>query len=561
MKRIIVLLVLLNLSLNAWGSDLEKFRAKAEEYIYIYAKFHPTWATCVGIHTYDDKFEDQTAETYKQFFANADKMSRFLEKCDTTGWPIDDQIDYILAKSKVDETMYFITHDSTEKTDPALFTSGIYNGLGGLAFQHYGEYKRYTNSILARLNAIPRYLDESKKIINKPCLFNIAYSTYTGRDILNLIEGVSAILIDSFPDRTGEISTIKDKSYMAIRDYLEYYADASDTASHNFGMGNDKFNYMLKFSYLLNLNSDSLIKLSENVFREANLKAKYYKGLLSPVVDNNVHYGMGLFPMESDTGQTEIYCSAKLDSMIRFLDTKELLDVPKDIDRCYISRASNRLGDITSSGIYTKQGVLDSNKATLYYSKWDYLLDDDTSNNEVRKAQRKFNDVMIPFLIPGEFLRSQMARRCQSLIRKIWEDDIAMNGWKFYMRELLIQNGWCKDSIQSYYDFYNDLRIFAFDAILDIKTNTGALSIDSFDNYAKNWLGEDTTEIKCGSSLSIKYASSNISYVLGRYLYWDLQQKARAKEGANFNLEDFHYKIISEGIIPISLVAKKYGWE
>jgi hypothetical protein len=561
MKRIIVLLVLLNLSLNVWGSDLEKFRAKAEEYVYIYAKFNPTWASYVGIHRYDNLFDDHTSKTFAQIYAKAEEVSEFLEMCDTSGWPIDDQIDYILLKSKSDEAIYFIKHDSTEKTDPSLFTTGIYNGLSCLVYQHYGEYKQYINPILARMRAIPQYLEESKTIINRPYLFNIAFSAYTSRDLLDLIDGVSEILIDSFPERTGEISTIKDKSKIAIRDYWKYYADASDTASHVFGMGKTNFEYMINTTYLLNIDSDSLIKMMEKVFHDANSRAKYYKHLLPPAVEDNVHHDMDLFPMASDTGQTEAFCKAKLESIIQFLDEKDILDVPGDINKCYIKKTSDKFDDLTNKDLYIKQGVLDSNQTVLYYSKWDYLLDDDTVNTEIRKAQRKFNDVLIPFLIPGEFLRFQMAKRCNSLIRKTWDDDIAVNGWKFYTREILIQNGWSKDSIQSYYDFYNDLRNCAFDAILDIKTNTGTLSIDSFDNYAKNWLGEDTTDIKCGSSLSIKYARHNLSFVLGRYLYWDLQQKARAKEGANFSLKDFHYKIISEGIIPVSLVAKKYGWE
>jgi len=49
--------------------------------------------------------------------------------------------------------------------------------------------------------------------------------------------------------------------------------------------------------------------------------------------------------------------------------------------------------------------------------------------------------------------------------------------------------------------------------------------------------------------------------LMGYYLFKDMQEKARAKEGDKFDLREFHDKVLSEGRIPPSLIARKYGWE
>jgi len=173
-----------------------------------------------------------------------------------------------------------------------------------------------------------------------------------------------------------------------------------------------------------------------------------------------------------------------------------------------------------------------------------------------------FRRNVIEHIFPGNCYQYYIAHKNKSFLRSSPQYEMLTNGWNLYIRELIYNRGMFGGDFELLADFYNDLRSYALATIIEIGIHTGRFNFESAYAYVDSMLGsEDAREYSQTNFCTCVWPMENLSYMLGRLLILDMKENARARDGDSFSLSEFHAKLLSEGNIPLSLIAWKYGWQ
>jgi uncharacterized protein (DUF885 family) len=135
------------------------------------------------------------------------------------------------------------------------------------------------------------------------------------------------------------------------------------------------------------------------------------------------------------------------------------------------------------------------------------------------------------------------------------------DGWNLYIEELLIDKGFWEDNYNVVYDYYKYLRLVALSSMLEIELHANGISIDSAYSILTNKLGSDASSYGKESILGLTlYHAHYTSVLMGYYLFNNMRERAQKIEGSEFDLQEFHEKVLWEGRISPALIALKYRW-
>ncbi len=545
----------------AKATDPAEFRIFADSIQKFYEDIYPVMATLNGHHDRDSLWSNPSASSMMSCLDEMNKELSIIESYDTTGWPIDDQIDYSIMTSSTRYGKFFIRDYPTWRMSPMIYIWEILSGIFPLETRQYPSFDQRSRSFLGRIRGIPQFLESSKPNIVKPNIYSCYFSVHSIFQARDLIKEYSDILVDSFPDENGEISTLRDRAVFALNDYIEFVQKILPQADSNIVLGKENFEFLISNAYSIEFNSDSLLKLSEMTFQWADSLAKIEKAKMPPedTTFGRFFHDDVLYRLDDDS--LIFRCEKEVDYIKEYLEKENIITVPDSISKCafidlpaYLNHAG------ITRDFYEPPGIFDRNQTGYYYRNLDFAYSGNGEGLPPNDMSAAFREDIITSILPGRHLLTQMAGRIASNFRKIQENDMMIHGWELYIKELLMNRGFFGDDPQIPYFYYKELRGYAIGAIVDIKVHTGKMSTDSVRAFIVDTLGPDSTDYK-GQYYMCVEPTHNLSYVLGRFLLIDMRQKAIAKERKSFSLKAFHAKILSEGMIPPILIAKKYGWQ
>lgn len=554
---LLIIAFLILTSSAAIGSDVDEMHALAEDFYFRIAEFDPVWGTEVGIHYYDSLFADISDEWRAECLDFIQRKLDLLNGFDTTGWPIDDRIDYALLKSDIKFMAVELADNYFNSKAVMTYPRKCYEGLYFLMARQSLPLAERFPAIISRMKKIPEFLRQSEGNIDSSSHIS---TSYAGRELYKaqeLIKWFSEVLIDSLPEKNAYISTIRDKAIFS----LENYSDSSRGLYRNkikeFAIGKDGFNRMLSEIYFLDFDIDSLKNIVEAIYKEAeSLETKY-----TPEPDDDLsgrpRSCIVTGPPEDSVLQ---YCHREIDSLKNYLHKNNIVTVPRGLSDCiFVHPEKSGLTEHSMEDFYVGQGQLDLDRTGYYYTKF-WMLDR-FRGSELPKdyAEQRSRGDFIKNIIPGEHLQLYISGNHPSLIRRMQRNDMMQDGWAMYLEELLALEGLIGENDEILNEIYKEIKLSAVGTIIDIGQHCEKLSHDSL-----NAIFINSTGIETGSYTSeyrgYPRPARNLSYTLGRFLLLNMREKARAKEGDKFNLRDFHDKILAEGCIPPALIAKKYGW-
>jgi hypothetical protein len=562
MKLHVFLLVLIFSWSSVRAVTPGQFHAFADSMTYVAFKYDPVFATRSGVHLYDDKMPDASIETLAAMDTFFHNELRFLENTDTSGWPTDDQIDYILELSNINIMILYSEQLKTRQKSAAYYAEQCFEAIYFLTVRNDIGINELYPALYGRLLAIPRYLDQAKSILIPPSRPDIIAAANILDALSEVIMGSARKLTEQFPERTGAISTARDKALLAMKDFTSFLLVNDSGKLGDIGIGEQNYKDLFYNMYQINIEPDSLLDLAQSEYRKADSLVQSQKTRL-PIPKSNP-YDIGMHDLIDKPAMDSIlaYCNGEVKHVENYLDSANILTVPQGITNVVFTDLPMYLNH---AGFYhdflINQSPLDSGRASYFYSLFTMLNVEAGSHLPSGYFDERFREDVIKYIVPGEHYITQLSQKHSSLDRKLADNDMMEHGWEFYINGLLIEQGLLGNDPQVLYDYYSDLRSYALGTIVEIGLHTKRMTVDSAAALVKNSLGSDSASYKTSGIETVENPFANISYMLGRLLILDMREKAKAKEGDKFSLKDFHDKILSEGCIPPALIAKKYGWQ
>jgi len=557
MKTILFLMTGLILSIIlCCSSGPTQFRKFAESSYREAVEFDPVWANGIGIHDYDGMLPDYSDEA----IARRDAMLRAeldsLMRYDTTGWSIDDQIDYRIQLANLEYT----TESCIEPYSPASFINDIEAGIVSIVMSENLAFTEKTRAFNSILREIPKFLQIAEyRITTYPHEDYLCASILREPVLEEHIKKYTDVIIDSIPELNAEISTNRDKAIIAIKTFIADTGARFKSAYEPEQWDNGKeLNRTIKNAFFIDFDIDSVLVILENQYNYAYSLYRYYS---FPHHSNNKNadYGENFFETEIDK-RTEAYYLAQIDTLIIFLNENNILTVSADYPHPQLKQFPRYLMyNLNSLNCLIVPGYYDDNQiATLFIEgalQKPFEDIDDTYKLELR-------DVLLTKVVPGYYLQNYLSSRNKPVYRTVTDDTVQKEIWSLYIKEYMYGSGVMGENREAMDELYSEIRDYAMAAIIEINMNLGKYDFAGAYKQVEERYGiEEAKNFKQTSWCSCINPAGNLSVILGRYLILDMRQKAQAKEGRNFSIKRFHDCILSEGDVPIPLIAWKYGWQ
>ncbi|MHA2219766.1 MAG: DUF885 family protein [Candidatus Hodarchaeales archaeon] len=539
-------------------SHLFKYKASVDSTLHANIQKYPEWATEIGFYGNGDKFQDISPVFFESEFNLKKERLEFLETIDTTGWDIDDQIDYIGSMAEYKYVVSSYIKDPWFNSRPDTYMEKCKNGILRLIYRKPDPSPERLLKALERIRKIPEFLSEAGENIEKYDKGPMLHMFLNSMQLMKVINETSLLLINYFPEMENDISSAREKAVSSIPQYGIALLDLHPEGEVDFRpLGKDYYDSMLLNGFMLDIGSDSIFTIAELIFVRSDSIIKQLKPKIE--IDSLDSENQNDFSADNWDSVISKYHS-EIDFVKNYLKSEQILNVPDEALELRIVQMPEWLKQTgENSNYYIAPPPLDSTESGIFYlfnSRPQYSHNDSSDRYmvEIRKD-------ILNFILPGYHYRNFMTEREKSLSRKL-ENTSMFDGWNLYMEELLIDRGFWGDYYNVQYDFYKFLRLMALASMLEIELHANGITIDSAYNFVLNKLGEDASSYSKENIYSVTiYSAHNTSVLMGYYLFKDMLEKARAREGDNFDLREFHDKVLSEGRIPPTLIARKYGWE
>jgi uncharacterized protein (DUF885 family) len=159
---------------------------------------------------------------------------------------------------------------------------------------------------------------------------------------------------------------------------------------------------------------------------------------------------------------------------------------------------------------------------------------------------------------PGHHLQLVKANEGSSIVRKLLENTVLIEGWALYCEQLVLDEGMTSDPRVRLFQLKDQLWR-ACRVVIDVELHTGAMTFDE----AVAML-VDIAHLERPNALGEvrRYTQSPtqpMSYLTGKHQIMALREREKARLGAKFDLRGFHDRLLSYGSIPVSLIEPTFA--
>jgi len=506
-----------------------------------------------GIHIYDYKLTNYSSKAVNSEIKKLRGFEKRLRKYKGTNLSASSQIKYKLLKSEVDIALHDLHSQKWYKKNPYLYVSEAIDGIYLILTSQNAPLDERAQNIVARMKVTPDLFWQAKRNIKNPAPIYVELAAETLAEGITFFEEVRDDLMAQVPDLAGEIQMTSEKAIAAMRDFQDFLAEVTPGAPNAFAMGKDHFDYRLHNQYFLDYDSDSLLKIGENLFAQADSAYQAYLAYLDSVkvVNDSVFV---IDCIEKDDLLN--YYNWEVKQTRVFLEENEIVTVPDDIGECQVIETPPFLQNVISSIAYQPPGVFSSDQTGHFYVRpIPDSLDQGQRKAYYRYIQRRgFKGSVVHEAYPGHHFQFQIASQMTDSVRKWVENMLLVEGWALYCEQMMYDRGFYKSDSRRYLNILRGIRFRAARIIADVKLHARKENVDDVVAWMAGALDADTSAVRAEVNWYVLKPTIPMTYLIGKQEIMALREAVMQKEGEAFSLKAFHDRLLAEGAVPPSLL-------
>jgi uncharacterized protein (DUF885 family) len=245
----------------------------------------------------------------------------------------------------------------------------------------------------------------------------------------------------------------------------------------------------------------------------------------------------------------------QIPELVQFINDKKLitLDPKKPLvvrkEPAYMAGVAG--ASISAPGPYDKGGNTYYNVGSL--SGWDI--------ERAESYLREYNHYTLQILniheaIPGHYTQLVYSNQSPSIIKAILGNGTMIEGWAVYTEIMMLENGYGNNEPEMWLMYYKWNLRSTCNTILDHDVHTNNLSkedalhllvIEAFQQQAEaegKWRRATLTQVQL------------CSYFTGYTEIYEFREELKKKQGASFDLKQFHEKFLSYGSAPVKYIKE-----
>lgn len=535
-------------------------------------QMRPLEATMLGEHRFDHLLDDISAEAREGWLKHYQKqLERLTSEFADAELSPDGKIDYEILRADLLRNIWLIENTHPFVEDPRTYGSYISDSVYSLLTQSTLPKQKNIENAIARILEIPRIIATAQETLDNPPRPILETAILQNRGAIAFYEkGIFELV-----GQTPQLDALKRAAESAVRelkDYQKYLEkELLPTAKGEWRLGKDRFLAKLELVLDAGLDAEQVLAEAEAEFSRVQnemyvvarqLWSRYYPQEPLPPDDHAGRRQTIALVTEAvgkEHGEPEaliLDARATVKSIREFIRETDILRLPEP-DRCeVIEMPEFRRGN---SLAYLDSALPLDPKGLSYYAVSPPLSIWGTE--KVRSFLEEYNRHMLQILTiheayPGHYVQLEYSNRCPSLVRRVLQSGVFIEGWAVYTEQMMLDQGYGNGELAlrlNQLKFY--LRAVA-NAILDHKMHCTELS----DEEALRFLVEDAYQSEGEARLKIvraKQSSVQLStYFVGRMAHYKLRQEIQRELGDRFELGRFHEAVLDHGSVPVKFLPQ-----
>ncbi len=551
----------------------DQFQKVAGEYIEGLLQTHPEYATELGDHRFDNRVTDYSEEAVAKELARAKQFRQELEAfSDLTQLTGANKVDVRLLKDSIDNEIFGTEELKEREWNPLVYNQSLANSIYLLVARDFAPADQRLTSARKRMEAIPGVIAQAKANLKNPPQVYTETAIEQAQGSISLIrEGLNP-LFEQAPQLRKDLAPLQEKTAAALDDYRKWLqSDLLPRSKGDFRIGMDKFRKKLRFALASDMSVEELMKRARADLEQTQ-KAIYEtalplykkqfpnadaatladrKKVTTAVLDK-------LAEQHPNDDSIVSYAQKIVTEATEFVKAKDLVTVPNTPLDVIVMPEFKRGQAIAYCD---SPGPLEKNGKTFFACE---PTPRDWKPERKESFYREYNNYMVRDLtvheaMPGHYLQLAHSNqfRGPTLVRAIFQSGTFVEGWAVYGEQMMAEAGYGGPEVKMQ-QLKMRLRVIC-NAIIDQSIHTANMSEqEALDVMMKEGFQQEGEAV--AKWKRARLSSTQLStYFVGVTEHLELRERAKAKEGAAFNLKKYNDAVLSFGSPPAKYVREMLG--
>jgi uncharacterized protein (DUF885 family) len=536
---------------------------------------NPVAATQIGEHRYDSEIDDLSEAGRNKAVAWNKALLAELGKLDIQALSRENQVDALILRNNLEGSLWDLETMQSWAWDPQVYSGLAGGAIYNLMAREFAPMPERLKSASARMEKLPALLAQARENLD-PARVPKTHAETVAKQNKGVLSLIDTFITPNAGQLDGDDRKRLDAAVETTRKAVEEHQQWLDAtlvpnAKGEFRIGAERYDQKLKFSLNSSLSraeikqraEAELKRVREEMYKVAQTVLKDKAGAPelpdAPTPDQQqqaIEAALELAYADKP-GREEVVDFAKhtLDVATKFTREKDLVTVPDDPVKIILMPEFQRG---VSVAYCDSPGPLDKGLDTYYAIS---PIPEDWTDTQVDSFLREYNKRLIHVLsiheaMPGHYLEGVHSSKFPSTLRAVLRSGVFAEGWAVYTERMMADAGYMdNDPLFRLMQLKFYARAVA-NAILD-----QGLHVD-------NWTKEQAMDLMVkqtfqqereaeGKWVRAQLSSGQLAtYFVGAQEHFDTRKAWEAKLGDQFNLKQYHDKVLSYGAPPVRFVRQ-----
>jgi uncharacterized protein (DUF885 family) len=556
-----VLLALLLLPLGAAPPPLAvRFHGFVDDYYGGLFTWDPAQATAVGVHDFDDKLADLSANNFARRGEYLRRMGDRLASLRAKPLEPADALDAELLDLAIRAELLEIDTVRDWRRNPVIYLGAPANAIDLLMKRTFAPPAARLRAVVARLKASPALVTAMKANVADPP------KEFTDLGVI-VAKGSVLFFRDTLPawakTAAGNDAALLAEFEAANQPVLATLEDAARWLKHDllprskgrYAIGADAFLKKLQYEEMLDVPLDRLLAVGE-----ANLKRDREAFVATAAkIDPSRPPAAVLKGLTDDHPKPDELVPATRGTLERirtFLIEKKIVTVPSEVRPTVLETPPfQRIGSFASMDT---PGPFETKATEAFYyvtppeKDWDFKRQDEHMR---QFHQTGLEVISIHEAFPGHYVQLLFAPRYPTKVRKLYGCGTNVEGWAHYCEQMMVEEGYGHGDPKVRLTQLNEALLRDCRYVVGIKLHTQGMTVAEGTDYFVNegFIERETAfqEARRGT-----YNPTYLYYTLGKLQIYKLRADYQKRKGPAFRLQEFHDEFVKQGGIPLRLMRR-----
>lgn len=532
------------------AADFPKF---VQEYLQDLHSRHPTLASSSGIHAWDGRLEDYSGPAINSEINAIKRFRERLEKIPPLELSFSDVCDYQILVLNMKARLLELEQIKNYERNPQIYSDVISTALIQIAMFPYSPADSRIRHVIAKEKLIPRLLDAARENVRKPppIFVKVARESFAGTlsfirtDLPNAFASVK----DEKLQREFKKST--KLAGQAVADYIKHLESIKPDPSIEFAIGKQNYEAKLKYDEGIEVPVETLLRIANRELRKTQDEFRKTAAQIDGARDAQAVWAS----VQADhprAGALVEEAKKQLSRLARFIQEKNIVTLP-DGEAPMVGPTPDFMRWSTAS-MWTP-GPYESRPLPARYLVTD--VDPRWSDKQKEEYLSSLNypqlwSTSIHEAYPGHFVQGSYLKQVASPVRKVWAlaPGSFVEGWAHYTEQMMLEEGFAGGDPKIKMGQLADalLRLCRF--VVGIRLHTDGMTVEQGTRFFMEnaYMGETPSRIESERGT---FDPTYLVYSVGKLAILKLRDDYKRSRGAEFTLQEFHDRLLSNGNAPI----------